>query len=275
MWQSGGEQQPNPYQQPGYQQGGYGQQGYGQQGYIPGQAGQPGQQPGQPAPGYPTPPVPAVGPGGGGGGKGLGWLWGGLAGAVVASAVWAGLVFAGPLGGDKDEAAKPDLRGYTYQKDPCAKTDFSAFRSEYNDLGNSEDQSSTHRAVDAMWCWNSPQGSEGTAEASVAMEMWLYKKTDPAENFRGTYESYEQRSNGDTSYQVEKVSGLGDDAYLVKPKDSSQNGAVYLAVRQGWMSYQMSWTPLTSGDDDSTPDADTVERMLREATEATLKKMKG
>ncbi|NGN67679.1 hypothetical protein G5C51_27730 [Streptomyces sp. A7024] len=253
MWQ-GGEQQPNPYQQqPGYQQG-----------YIPAQ---------HYATPHPTPPQQAPGAPGR---KNLGWLWGGLAGAVAASVVWAGLVFAGPLGGEgKDASAEPDLRGYTYQKDPCAKTDFSAFRSEYNDLGDSQDQSSTHRAVDAMWCWNSPQGSEGTAEASVAMEMWLYKKTDPAENFRGTYESYEQRSDGDVSYRVEQVDGLGDDAYLVKPKDSGDSGAVYLAVRQGWMTYQMSWTPLTSGEASDTPDATTVERMLREATETTLKNMKG
>jgi hypothetical protein len=195
---------------------------------------------------------------------------------VAASAVWTATLFAAGGLGSGDS---PDLGGYIYRSDVCASTDFAAFEEEYpQEREPPESDGAKHPNIDAMWCTVSlaPTGAEYSS-ARVSIEVWLYKKTDPAANFAAVYESFDQRGGMNEGYQVRKVPGIGDVAYLVVPQEPNASGsAAYLAVRDGWMTYQMSWNNYVSRSDTGVtePGLSKVEEMLKKDTEATLEKLR-
>ena len=49
---------------------------------------------------------------------------------------------------------------------------------------------------------------------------------------------------------------------------------VTLAVRDGWMTYQMSWSAYASTTDEDMPEIDDVVRWVKSDTEATLQNLK-
>ncbi|WFB09643.1 hypothetical protein LRS74_23295 [Streptomyces sp. LX-29] len=296
-----GDQTPNPYQQPPQQPGmppappnPYGQvppqppqpNPYAQ----PPAGGTPGAAPGAVPPpagfGAVTPPsgFPAP-PGGGGGGKGKGWLWG-VGGAVLASAVWAGTLFAT---GGFDGEEKADLGGYRYQEDLCASSDFSAFEgagfredTPDEDEKNPEHEGSEHAALDGMTCEieYKPTGasSEDYSSASVYTSASLHKKTDPAPEFEAQYKAFETRKAGGDKYVVKDVSGVGDEAYLVtvKEKDGEDDGAyVILGVRDGWFTYQITWSEYVSSSSTGVTavSPDKAGELLQTSAKATLAKL--
>ncbi|WP_246586023.1 hypothetical protein [Streptomyces yatensis] len=233
------------------------------------------------------PGAPPTGSGGGGGGKG--WLWG-LGGAVVASAVWAGVLFA--TGGFEDET-KADLAGYRYWTNLCTPTDTQPFEdagyeqkdesgSTSTSSSNPQHSSSENVALDSMTCNVDfePSGSSSSDYSSV----WLYttaslhKKTNPGPEFEAQYRSYEDQKTSTYSYDVSPVSGLGDEAYVVKQNNSSSSNTgayVILAVRDGWMTYQSTWSQYVSSS--SSASAKTPEEateLLKKSAGATLEKMK-
>ncbi|MFF4394988.1 hypothetical protein [Streptomyces sp. NPDC001480] len=258
---------------------------------VPGQApqgfyayptlvGQPGQaQPGQPQPGNPYTqqgpygPVPVPPPGGGSGGAGRAVLWA-VVGAVVASAAWAGGVF---LIGGKDSA---DLRGYSAPTNLCSGGDYSSFKDEYPD----NDTSPTHNslkadALDEGYCSLSLKKTGSSyADAYLTVQMDLHKKTDPGPEFTATWKNYDNSHSG---YDVQNVNGIGDEAYLVTQDTTSgsSSGSRYatLAVRDGWMTYTMSYSAyLSSYDaDKDPPKLDEVSDWLKSDTKATLENLKG
>ncbi|POX39050.1 hypothetical protein C3486_19955 [Streptomyces sp. Ru73] len=246
--------------------------------------------------GVPTMPggVPAGAPGGygggpapTGGGKGLpAWLWA-VGGAVVASAVWAGVLFA--TGGSSD-AASPDLGGYRYQADLCGSTSWTPFedaRYKMEDSSTSASAgenpaSSGHQdpALDSMWCnadlVPDDAGDDDYSSTFVYTKAFLHKKTDPAPEFAAQYRSYEEQESS-TKYKVTPVQGIGDEAYLVTREESADSKSRYvvLGVRDGWMTYETSWSSFSSSDNSGAPSSDEVADMLRTSATQTLKKLQG
>ncbi|WP_079260461.1 hypothetical protein [Streptomyces malaysiensis] len=232
-----------------------------------------------------APPTGFGGGSGGGGGGGKGWLWG-LGGAVVASAVWAGVLFA--TGGFDGDAAEADLAGYRYTTNLCTPTDTQSFKdSGYQQkdgtgsTSNPQHSSSENPALDSMTC--NIDFEPNAASSSDYSSVWLYttaslhKKTDPAPEFEAQYRAYEDQKTSSYSYQVSPVSGLGDEAYVVKQegRTSSTGAYVILAVRDGWMTYQSTWSEYVSSSASAT--AKTPEEatdMLKKSAKATLEKMK-
>ncbi|MEU6551425.1 hypothetical protein ABZ915_14250 [Streptomyces sp. NPDC046915] len=235
-------------------------------------------QPGQPQPGNPYAqqgpygPVPVPPPGGGSGGAGRAVLWAAV-GAVVASAAWAAGVFL--IG--KDSA---DLRGYSAPSNLCSGGDYSSFKDEYPE----NDTSPTHNALKAAaldegYCSLSLKKTGSSyADAYLTVQMDLHKKTDPGPEFTATWKNYDDSHSG---YDVESVNGIGDEAYLVTEDTTSgsSSGSRYatLAVRDGWMTYTMSYSAyLSSYDTDKDPPKlDEVTDWLKSDTKATLQNLKG
>ncbi len=221
---------------------------------------------GQP-PGFPPPP-------GAKGGAGRAVLWA-VVGAVAASALWAaGIVVLGPLGD------KADLAGYQAKSNLCSSVDYTALRTEYTQQDSSPTHTALkHKAIDESSCSISLKtaSSSSYADAYLSVEMDLHKKTDPAAEFTAVWSEYGQRY---PDYEVQKVSGFGDEAYLVTEDTTSGAGtsgsrAVILAVRDGWMTYQMNWSVYTSTYDKTTPpEVSDVSRWVRTDTRSTLENLR-
>ncbi|MET9410826.1 hypothetical protein ABZX90_34460 [Streptomyces sp. NPDC002935] len=221
---------------------------------------------GQP-PGFPP-------PSGGRGTAGRAVLWAAV-GAVVASALWAGGVFLlGPLGDD------PDLAGYRARANLCSSVDYTALRTEYAEEDNAPTHNSLkHKAIDESYCSISLKKSSSSSysDAYLSVQMDLHKTTDPSPEFTAVWSEYHQRYE---DYEVEKVSGFGDEAYLVTEDTTSGSGtsgsrAVILAVRDGWMTYQMSWSVYTSSYETATPpEIGEVSRWVKTDTRSTLENLR-
>ncbi|MFI1704900.1 hypothetical protein ACWDDN_31705 [Streptomyces griseoruber] len=242
----------------------------------PGQPGQPGQPP-QPQPGNPylqQGPYPVVGPppASGGGGAGRAVLWAAL-GALVASAAWAAGVFL--IAG----ADKADLAGYTAPSNLCNAIDYSSFKEEYptNDGAPTRNRLEDD-ALDEGLCSISLKKTTSTyADAYLYAQLDLHKKTDPGPEFTAAWKNY---GDSHTGYDVETVTGIGDEAYLVSndTTSGSSSGSLYatLAVRDGWVTYTMSYSAYYSSYDADTdpPTLDEVSDMLRTDTRTTLADLK-
>lgn len=225
-------------------------------------------------PGYGYPP-PAAPPSGRGGAAGRAVLWA-VVGAVAASAAWAGGLF---LTGGFGTAA--DLRGYQAPANLCSGADYSSFKDEYP-VDDSAPTKNTLKdpALDESSCSLSLKKTGSTyADAYLSMQVDLHKKTDPGPEFTATWKNY---GDSHTDYDVTPVRGMGDEAYLVTQDTSSgstTSGSRYatLAVRDGWMTYTMSYSVyLSSYESDKNPPAlGDVTGWLKTDTKSTLEQLKG
>ncbi|WP_241721100.1 hypothetical protein [Streptomyces lydicus] len=248
---------------------------------------------GYPAPGVPAPPAgpPAVAPiaAPSGAGRGTsGWLWA-VGGVVAASAIWASLLFA--TGGFSSEPS-PDLAGYAYTSDLCADTAMTPFEdAHYKTKAStgtaSKDDNPQHsgaqlKSLDTMTC-NISFEQDG-ASTSAYSSTWLYntatlhKQTDPTPEFADGYRSYEKQDTS-VGYKVEAVPGIGDEAYLVTRRDdgssTSSSSYVILGVRDGWMTYQSTWSSYASSSgSDKQPTATEVATMLKTSATETLRRLR-
>ncbi|MEU6666877.1 hypothetical protein [Streptomyces sp. NPDC046727] len=231
--------------------------------------------PGQPQPGNPYTQPPQFGPvppAGGGGGAGRAVLWAAV-GAVVASAAWAAGVFL--IGG---KGASADLRGYSAPSNMCSSADYASFKDEYPENDSSPTRTSLKdKALDEGYCsLGLKKSGSSYSDAYLTMQLDLHKKTDPAAEFTATWKNYGESHTG---YDVDPVEDIGDEAYLVSQDttNGSSGGSRYatLAVRDGWVTYIMSYsTYLTSYDEDKDPPALTdVTDWLKTDAKATLKQL--
>jgi hypothetical protein len=202
-------------------------------------------------------------------------LWA-LAGAVVASAAWGGgvlLLRSGPT--------KADLRGYSARSDLCSEVDESAFRAKFPQ----DDSSPTHYTskgdtLDQMYCSKGLEmtGSSYT-DAYLSVEVELHKKTNPEPEFADAWLAYKQH---DSTYKVSSISGFGDQAYLITQDtiDSTGSGNRYvtLAVRDGWVTYEMTWSEYATSYDTTSgktpPSIGDAADWVKSSTKATLAKLK-
>lgn len=287
-YQQGGFQQSAPgfqqsapgIQQPGFQQGGFQQPGFQQP--APGFQ-QPGFQQGgfqQPPPGYPQPSKS--------GGKG--WLWA-LGAVVVTSAVWAGAMFA--IGafdaGKADISTDADLRGYKYVDNLCDLTDTSPYTSAGFALAKTDSSGDTypkhegrkHAAVDSMGCdvRFTPSGStEKYDYAAIYTSAQVHKQTNPGPEFTATYETWSQTEYGRDA-KIDKISGLGDQAYVItgKQKSDDPTADVSVAVRDGWTTYHISWSQYSSSSSKSAGkvlSASEAVELLKKTANSTLSKLR-
>ncbi|WP_407561049.1 hypothetical protein [Streptomyces sp. 184] len=233
-------------------------------GQPPGQpAGQPGQPPGAPSFGTPEKKgVPA-------------WLWG-LGGAVLASAVWAGTLFAT---GGFDSSDEPEaVLGYRFEKDLC-DSDLEAFDERYDiadTAGDATGWGSQQEGLDQSFCsWSltdrEADSSDYASSYLSASAVW-HEASDPGGEFAATYKGFEDRSNEDYKYVTEPVSGFGDEAFLVREDSDgdSSSRSMSLAVRDGWFTYEMDWSYYGGTDSGDPPSYDEVEQMLKDETKTAL-----
>lgn len=260
-------------------------------------------QPPQPLPNLPyAPPAgagygyPAAGPPGGfgpvtpppAGSRGTlpSWLWA-VGGVVVASAVWGAVLVATADGSQNPdpERPRPNLAGYAYTADMCAAADTTAFDADYEPEGY-RDPSGTafeHRAVDRSACtfYLTPAGGGSLSSLFLTYEAVWHKRSDPRPEFAATYRGQEQYQDVNYDYEVEPISGLGDEAFLVYLTDSNDDGRlarVVLAVRDGWFEHRLTWDAYIDPTDPAVShllDREYVTEALRESSEATLAALRG
>ncbi|MFD4788460.1 hypothetical protein ACFWN1_15670 [Streptomyces sp. NPDC058459] len=234
-----------------------------------------GPQPGNPyaqPPQYGLPPVPPTAAGGGTAGRAVLWA---VVGAVVASVAWAAGVF---LTGAAAGAA--DLRGYAAPSDLCSRADYTSFKDEYTAADSAPTHSSLKdTALNESYCSASLKKSGSSyADAYLAIQLDLHRKTDPGPEFTATWKNY---ADSHTGYDVDPVEDIGDEAYLVSRDTTSgtSSGSRYatLAVRDGWVTYTMSYSAyLSSYDSDKDPPKiDAVSDWLKTDTRNTLDRLKG
>ncbi|WP_433684504.1 hypothetical protein [Nocardia sp. CA-119907] len=312
-----GYQSGTGYQQPGYHQSspGYPQPGFQQAPGTPGfpQAAPGFQQPApafpqsapgfqhpgagfqqsaagfQPAPGFPqqTPGYPQQQPPKSGG---KGWLWA-LGAIVLTSAVWAVAMFAiGAFDAGKADISKDaDLRGYKYVANLCDITDTSPYTSTGFTLSKSDSSGKTypqhdgsqHAAVDSMGCdvRFTPSGSSEKYDyAAIYTSAQVHKQSNPGPEFTASYETWTQSEYGKDS-KVDKISGLGDEAYVItgKHKSDDPTADVSLAVRDGWVTYHISWSQYSSSTSKSSGkilSAAEATELLKKTANSTLSKLR-
>ncbi|WP_327291172.1 hypothetical protein [Streptomyces sp. NBC_01198] len=251
--------------------------------------------PGAPAGPYGAPQPPYYGPpqqpgaapaGGPRGGAGRAVLWA-VVGAVVASAAWAGGVLV--LGKD---SGKADLRGYTSKRNLCDSSDLTAFKTTYPKPDKSPTSYTSDRpSMVQMYCSESLDKEDSSSSDTsysysyVSIEADLHRKSDPGPEFGDHWKSFEDHGSApDDKYTTTAVDGFGDEAYLVTQdtvisagEGESGSRQVVLAVRDGWMTFTLSWNGYASSLDETDDKIPTVERAtdwVKAATKATMPKLK-
>ncbi|MEV7421018.1 MULTISPECIES: hypothetical protein [unclassified Streptomyces] len=142
------------------------------------------------------------------------WLWA-LGGAVAASAVWAGGLYA-------YDRIGPDLRGYAVSRNLCLEAELPALTDRLGRKTDSTAGVDETPAVDRAVCrltlmpgGRRPvrQDAEPTAYTVVNVGYTLHKKTDPEPEFDATVTPL--MPFGYTRGDAKALPGLGDRAYLV------------------------------------------------------------
>ncbi|MGW2016394.1 hypothetical protein [Streptomyces sp. NPDC001927] len=188
-------------------------------------------------------------------GPGRPWLWA-LGGAVVASAVWAGGLYAYER---SQEGDLPDLAGYRTVADLCATARLKglagALGPKSADVGAS---SENHEALDTAHC-SLTMGNPATGHG-VSISYRLHKVTDPGPEFLARYE-------GSSWGDFQRVDGVGESAfYLLHPGDEGAE----MAVLDGQVELEISVSTNTVWDEEAGESVSTTERVDLEGIDTVL-----
>ncbi|MFF4317459.1 hypothetical protein [Streptomyces sp. NPDC001568] len=218
----------------------------------------------------PAEPAGAVGPppqeGGGGGKRGVGrsWLWA-LGGAVLASAVWAGVLAAQ----DRFSSAPP--LAYRHSGDLCKDAELKAVSGV---TGTLEDRGpmrhSQSPALDWSFCtFSAGSWDEGRTSYYGHVLVELHKKSDPEVEFGSRPPVYPEAEPG--SIEVQEVPGLGERAlffrHAVSPRIEVLDGGAVFTVALQWGASGMD-SPA-----DAEPDEDAVAAALIEDARALMARL--
>ncbi|MFF9911943.1 hypothetical protein [Streptomyces sp. NPDC013457] len=162
------------------------------------------------------------------------WPWA-LGGAVVASAVWAGGLYAYER--SQDEA--PDLRGYRTVDELCEKAELKALSVVLGAKSvDHEIPTTKHPALDQALCFATMGSPETGFSVEVAYD--LHKVTDPEPEFEPRL--------GVWNEGAESVEGLGERAFVHR---EAENGSAWIRVLDGQAELMISfrrqadWDPET------------------------------
>ncbi|MCT4355533.1 hypothetical protein M5362_20565 [Streptomyces sp. Je 1-79] len=160
------------------------------------------------------------------------WLWA-LGGAVVASAVWAGGLYAYER--SRDEGV--DLRGYRTVENLCERAELKALSVVLGKKSvDQETPTEKHPALDRAVCFATLGSPETGYSVQVVYE--LHKVTDPGPEFEPLLSVW--------ASDAEPVEGLGEQAYV--HRDEGDGGA-WIRVLDGQaeleisFSDQQTWSP--------------------------------
>ncbi|GAA1352708.1 hypothetical protein GCM10009612_11720 [Streptomyces beijiangensis] len=138
------------------------------------------------------------------------WLWA-LGGAVVASAVWAGGLFAYERG--RDEGI--DIKGYAVGSDICVRARLPSLAAALGPSTMEIPWVKYTAPLDRARCdmTLAPKGMTTGLSYDVSITVDLHKKTDPVPEFEAMRDV--DRYSSDAAAKVEEVPGLGDKAYML------------------------------------------------------------
>ncbi|MFG2643041.1 hypothetical protein ACGFYP_18990 [Streptomyces sp. NPDC048370] len=163
------------------------------------------------------------------------WLWA-LGGAVVASAVWAGGLYAY----GRSQEGGPDLAGYGTVADLCARAELKglvgALGAKASDVGASAEN---HAALDTAHC-SLTLGAPDTGHG-VSISYRLHKVTDPGPEFAARHE-------GSSWGDFQRVDGVGETGFfLLHPGDEGAE----MAVLDGQVELEISVSAQSVWDEDA------------------------
>ncbi|NGO80651.1 hypothetical protein G6045_34090 [Streptomyces sp. YC504] len=161
------------------------------------------------------------------------WLWA-LGGALVASAVWAGSLYAVRAG------AETDLRGYRLPDDLCTTATLASLTVKYGKRTPEHRAVRKDPALDRAWCAvQLGDEGQGAARYVVSLRLALHKKVDPEPEFK-TLATQKDWYDESDSAEIKEVTGLGERAFYI-PGNSF--GAPTLEVLDGPAVLEMSLSP--------------------------------
>ncbi|MBT2489167.1 hypothetical protein J7E96_11665 [Streptomyces sp. ISL-96] len=174
------------------------------------------------------------------------WLWA-LGGAAVASAVWAGALYA--YGSPK----AVDTRGYrVHGEGLCEKAELNALALNLGKRGDESEELYEHRARDKVTCYigfeptRKPAKDELSAHYQVELTAEIHKVTDPGPEFEAYLAEPSPYGDG-TPPKPKKVTGLGENAYLT---DTGEDGRQLMVLDGGAvLSLQVSAGFISEEDD--------------------------
>ncbi|GAA1513945.1 hypothetical protein GCM10009730_18900 [Streptomyces albidochromogenes] len=182
------------------------------------------------------------------------WWWA-LGGAVAASVVWAGVLYAyGPAAG------AVDLRGYRVAEDLCAKVELRALSTELGKRSEAPGEMlDEHSALDKITCGFHfvPRGKpaeEGVSvQYGVELVLETHKKTDPEPEFEALVEQPSWLDG--LPPRPEEVPALGEKAFLTGTGEGEDprlrvldGGAVFSLTVSAEVSYDEDYFENASGD---------------------------
>ncbi len=233
-------------------------------------------------------PNPVTGPPSGAGGaatarrgsglrRAAGW---GFAGAVLASVVWTVVVLTVP--GVVTVASSPqNLHGYHTVDDLCRAAKLVRFTRLYPQPDTAPSgHTDRHPALDSMSCILSLErnagDSSGTDYASLYVQVKLHKAVNASPEFDAEKDGMRQQR-----YQITDVPGLGEEAYLAfRDEPSSSDQAWHgvsqeLQVRDGGMTYYLSWSASYQDGKSTPPDRETIRQSLLADSRDLLRELGG
>lgn len=191
-------------------------------------------------------------------------VWG-AASAALTSAVWATAVLTVPGLVTLPEGSAPDLKAYRVVDDLCTTAKLNRFSQLYPaQSGTPYHYSTRHAALDDMYCSKYLKKSSGETEySSLYMQAQLHRRTDPRAEFEAQQSGLRQRH-----YQITEVPELGEQAYLgyLDDRSSSDRSWHYLTqvlyVRDGALTYYLSWSGSYQEGKGVEPDRETIRQAL-------------
>ncbi|MFI8518525.1 hypothetical protein ACIGEZ_11975 [Streptomyces sp. NPDC085481] len=158
------------------------------------------------------------------------WLWA-LGGAVVASAVWAGGLYAYDRQG---EDRGPDLGGYRADVDPCKEARLAGLSSSLGRKGETTDPlTQEHPALFRAECVVSLEAKPAAYE--VAVTYTLHRVTDPGPEF-------EAAMNDPLLGVGDRISGVGELAYV--REDNGSDMELHVLDGQAVIVFSLSLVPI-------------------------------
>ncbi|MFD0370331.1 hypothetical protein [Streptomyces sp. NPDC127114] len=163
------------------------------------------------------------------------WTWA-LGGAMVASAVWAGGLYAYERGQD----GGPDLGGYRTDRDPCQVAKAEGLAAAFGPKGVSPDEplKVDHPALFQWSCSVTLASKPITYTLHISYD--LHRVTDPGPEFLAVREDPQLLGGG------ERISGIGEVAYFGGAYEENS-----LTVLDGQAVLSMSLQPMDDFDEDT------------------------